>query len=77
MYHKCSVCWKPILPTDIYTIIDKEGNKVEKQNIPIEAKNLPTGFVHLKCKIKYDEQIIGTSRVTENLEQKMNDLLGK
>ena len=58
----CSICLKEFTAEDI------EQDRITKiQNIP--------GQVHKKCKAEFDIQIVGTGRVTENLEKKKDELL--
>jgi hypothetical protein len=70
---RCSICDKEIKPTDTY-VIYINGEPVERSNFGIRVANLPTGWVHRRCKVDFDNNIVGNGRITENLENQIKDL---
>jgi len=75
---KCSICDLPILDTDTYIVRRKEHGEIieeTRQNIPIEVKGLPTGFIHIACKKIYDEQMLRTGSNIEDLTGRIKEII--
>ena len=58
---RCAICDKLLLSTDTY--INLKGE--EKPNIPVKVLNLPSPYIHKRCKQKYNANLLDTSFVIE------------